>query len=165
MSGGSEQKRVIMLILLALVVVALISASSLSFRANGIVAGSLKLDDIQICEELDDKMKPVNIEDVLPVGVKQACLWLSYSRAREGDSIEVLWKHEESPIYEHSYRLFAKKGVRAFYLMRDDGETLRSGLYSVSVLCNGKKNVVKQFTVLALSDDINSGADDDFSED
>ncbi|GHV31101.1 hypothetical protein FACS1894167_12950 [Synergistales bacterium] len=167
MSGGSERRSVLTLLLLALTVVILMSVSSLSFSANGIVAGSLRLDDIQICEELDDKMKPVNIGDVLPGGIKQACLWLSYSRAREGDAIDVLWKHEDSPIYEHSYRLFAKKGVRAFYLMRDDGETLPGGLYSVSVFCNGKKNIVKQFTIEALSDDISSDGEDedDFSDD
>jgi hypothetical protein len=165
MSDGSERKRVLMLLLLALAVVILMAASSWSFSANGIVAGSLKLDDIQICEELDDKMKPLNIEDVLPGGVKQACLWLSYSRAREGDAIDILWKHEDSPIYEHSYRLFAQKGVRAFYLVRDDGEILRSGLYSVSLFCNGKRKVLKQFVVLPSSDDISSDGEDDFSDD
>jgi hypothetical protein len=154
MARGNGRKQVGVLLLLGLFVVVLIILSSWSFRADNVIAGSFRLNDIQICEELDDDMKPVSADVPLSGGATQACLWFDYSRAREGDSLEIVWSFGERKIQRDSYRLSESSGVRAFYLMRDDGAPLPAGEYSVAIFCNGRERGVEFFRVDASSGDV-----------
>lgn len=126
-----------------------------SFRADNVIAGSFRLNDVQICEELDDDMKPlVRGASILQPGATQACLWFQYSRAREGDQLEIVWNFEENPIQRDSFRIQETRGTRAFYLMKDDGSALPSGSYEVLLVCNGREQERRSFTVTPLSGDI-----------
>jgi hypothetical protein len=160
MSSGKRQDQVGALLVLGLFVVVLMGFLSWSFRADNVIAASFRLDDIQICEELDDEMKPVNAGTTLPGDTKQACLWFEYSKAREGDSLEIFWRFSDQTIQKDSYRLSEPKGTRAFYLLRDDGATLPSGAYSVAIFCNGRERTIEKFSVEAVSGDISLGEDD-----
>jgi hypothetical protein len=153
MSTNNEREQVGKLLLLGFFVVALMVFLSLSFRADNVIAAAFRLDDVQICEELDDDMKPVKTVNILPGGAKQACLWFEYSRAREGDSLEVIWSYENRRIQRDAYRLSDPKGARAFYLMKDDGSILPGGDYSVAISCNGRERGTARFSVEAASGD------------
>jgi hypothetical protein len=126
---------------------------SLSFRADNVIAASFKLDDVRICEELDDGLNPVNPGTVLSGDTKQVCLWFKYSRAREGDSLEIIWGFSGQMVQKDSYRLQESEGTRAFYLLKEDGGALPGGTYSVSIACNGRERRLERFSVEVTSAD------------
>ena len=138
---------------LGLLVVALMIFLSLSLRRDNVIAASFRLDDVQICEELDGDLRAVNPGTVLPAAAKQACLWFQYSRAREGDLLEILWGYDGQTIQRDSYRLSESKGARAFYLLREDAAPLPEGEYSATIFCNSRERGVKRFRVMAVSGD------------
>jgi hypothetical protein len=148
------------LILLALFVVALMLFLSLRLRADNVIAASFRLDDVRICEELDGELMPVNPGAVLPAEAKQACLWFQYSRARDGDSLEIFWNYDGQAIQKDSYRLAEPEGIRAFYLLREDGAVLPGGEYSVAIFLNGRERRAERFSVLAASGDEALGNDE-----
>jgi hypothetical protein len=160
MSAGNRQKQVYKLLLLVLVIVFLMVILFWTFTAGDVVAGSFRLDDIQICEELDDNMVPINAGTTLPGGVRQACLWFEYSKARAGDALEIIWKFGERRIQKDSFRLSQSGGVRAFYLLKEDGTPLPEGSYSVGIFCNGRERGGENFSVTLVSGDIEFGEEE-----
>jgi hypothetical protein len=160
MTRGNRRDRIGAIVALGLFVVALMTFLSLSLRADNVIAASFRLDDIQICEELDDDMKPVNPASNLLSGVKQVCLWFEYSRAREGDLLEIFWSFSGQKVQKDSYRLFEPAGTRAFYLLKEDGSSLPEGSYSVALYCNGRERKVQRFNVEGISGDKEIAVDD-----
>ena len=142
------------LIALGVFVLILMFFLSWSFRSGNVIAGSFQVDDIQICEDIDDNMKPVRRGVVLPGGVSRACLWFQYSKAREGDSLEIIWSHEDHTLQKDVFRIAKQSGVRAFYLMKEDRSPLPPGDYTVELICNGKKKTVREFAIQALKNEI-----------
>jgi hypothetical protein len=112
------------------------------------------LEDIQICEELDEDMKPLNAGKSVQEGIKQVCLWFSYSSAREGDSLEINWAFENQTIQRDVFRIASIEGVRAFYLLMEDGSPLPAGSYSVDLYCNGRKKAAEPFWINPSSGDV-----------
>ncbi|MDR3321075.1 MAG: hypothetical protein LBS93_01395 [Synergistaceae bacterium] len=157
---SNRRKQVYKLLLLALFVVFLMIFLFWSFSAGDIIAGSFRLGDIQICEELGDNMVPVNAGTTLPGGAKQVCLWFDYTKARVGDALEIVWKFGERRIQRDSYRLPASGGVRAFYLLKEDGSPLPAGSYSVEIFCNGRERGGESFFVTPSSDDVEFADDE-----
>jgi hypothetical protein len=150
------------IVLLGVVVLLLMVCVSLSFRYSHFIAGSFRIDEVQICEELDENMRPVNVERNMSPESSQVCIWFSYSRARRGDLIEIAWYHEESMIQREIFRLYEPRGVKAFYLLREDGSPLESGFYTVHISCNGRGRVTENFTIAPSIDYI---VDDFLTED
>lgn len=147
MFGDSVRGRANSLIALGVFVLVLLFFLSWGFRSGNFIAGSFQVDDIQICEDLDDSMMPVRRGIVLPGGTSKVCIWFKYSRAREGDSLEIVWRHGARTIQKDIFRITKPKGVRAFYLMKEDRSPLPQGDYEVELICNGKKKTVREFTV------------------
>jgi hypothetical protein len=141
------------IIWLGVVVLVLIVLVSWSFRSSNFIAGSFRIDNLQICEELDELLMPVSSDRNLSGGSRQVCLWFSYSKARMGDSIEIMWYLNEKMIQRELMRLSEPKGVRAFYLLRDDGSALDPGFYSVYITCNGREKIMENFSVAISSGD------------
>ncbi|MDR3354244.1 MAG: hypothetical protein LBO21_04345 [Synergistaceae bacterium] len=142
------------LIMLGVSTVALMFFISWSFRADNMIAGSFRLEDIQICEELDEDMKPLSAGKSVNEGTKQVCLWFSYSSAREGDSLEINWRFENQTIQRDVFRIANIEGVRAFYLLMEDGSPLPTGSYSVELYCNGRKKAGEPFWINPSSGDV-----------
>ena len=141
------------LILLGLFVLVLAFLLSWSVRLDNVAAGSFRLDEIVLCEDLDDNMNPQERKTNFPGDTKQVCLWFEYAKARDGDQLEVQWKFEKDDIQRESFRLVHARGTRAFYLLREDGSALPSGTYTVSVLCNGRTKGVERFEVEPAQED------------
>lgn len=120
---------------------------SISVRLDNVSAGSFRLDEITLCEDLDDNMSPQVPRDVFPGGTKQVCLWFEYGRARDGDQLEILWQFEREDIQRESFRLLHARGTRAFYLLREDGSALLGGEYAVTIFCNSRAKGTIGFTV------------------
>ncbi len=154
MSWYTVNNRASSLVALGVFVVVLLFILSWGFRSGNVIAGSFQVDDIQICEDLDDNMKPVRSGVALPGGTSKVCIWFRYSKAREGDSLEILWNHEGRSIQKDVFRISKPNGVRAFYLMREDRSSLPHGEYEVVLMCNGRKKVTKEFTVINIKKDV-----------
>ncbi|MDR3253962.1 MAG: hypothetical protein LBT31_00145 [Synergistaceae bacterium] len=154
MLGGNRREQVKKLLLLAVMIIFLMFFLFWSFRADDVIAGSFRLGDIQICEELDDKMMPMNAGTTLPGSAKQVCLWFDYSKARVGDSLEIIWKFDARRIQKDSFRLSESGGVRAFYLLKEDGSELPPGAYAVTIFCNGSERGGERFIVEQTSGDV-----------
>ncbi|MDR1916578.1 MAG: hypothetical protein LBQ58_08400 [Synergistaceae bacterium] len=148
------------LALLGILVIVLLMGTMWRFSIDDVMVGSFQLDEIQICEELDDDLKPIKNERNMPGDVQQVCLWFSYSRARDGDSLEISWYLDEKLIQREKLRLSSPSGVRAFYLLKEDGSPLDTGFYSILLTCNGSEKGLENFTVSALSDDYFYQGDD-----
>lgn len=150
----SRNSQVGKLVLLGVFVVILMAILSWSFRVDRVLAGSFRLDDFQICEELDEEMLPVAPSDSISGETRQICLWFQYSRAREGDFVDIVWRREENNIQKETFRLGDSKGTRAFFLLKQDGSEFHPGAYSVAIHCNGREKAVKRFVVEAVSADV-----------
>ena len=160
MTRGMERRQTGALVALGFFVAGLMIFLSLSFRADNVIAASFRLDDVRICEELDDSLRPVNPGAALPGDAKQACLWFEYSRAREGDALEILWSFHGRAIQKDSYRLQEPEGTRAFYLLREDGTSLPGGAYTVEISCNGRGRRMEYFSVASVSGDLSGDTDE-----
>ncbi|MDR1482496.1 MAG: hypothetical protein LBI74_07720 [Synergistaceae bacterium] len=156
MAGSSARKQSVALVMLGVATVVLMFFISWSFRADNMIAGSFRLEDLQICEELDEDMKPLNAGKSVQEGIKQVCLWFSYSSAREGDSLEINWSFEDKPIQKDVFRIDNAGGMRAFYLLMEDGSPLPVGSYSVELYCNGRSRAAEVFLINPSSDDVGS---------
>lgn len=135
------------LIVLGVLVLVLMVLTSWNFRAYSVIAGSFQIDDILICEELSGDMRPLPTSGDLSDGLKQVCLWFSYSRAREGDVVELSWRYRDETIQRESFRLAERSGMRSFYLLREDGSPLPAGNYMVTLFCNGREKVAEAFLI------------------
>ncbi len=164
MSEKSERGEGRSLIVLGVLVLALMIMTPWSFRAYSVIAGSFQVDDILICEELSGDMRPLPVSgDYLSSGLKQICLWFSYSRAREGDVVELSWQYGDETIQRDSFRLMERSGMRSFYLLKEDGSPLPAGDYAVSLFCNGREKAVQAFQIQRGSpeDDEGDATDED----
>lgn len=144
---GSRRREARPLLVLGVFAVLLMSLTSWSFHTSSVIAGSFQVDDLLICEELSGDMRPLSVSGDMAEGLKQICLWFSYSRARKGDVLELSWKYDDEEIQTESLRLADESGVRAFYLLREDGSALPSGDYAVTLSCNGRKKIASAFHI------------------
>lgn len=92
-----------------------------------------KVEEAVICQELGDNREPLLIGNSIPYGTSQICLWLKYSSAREGSHLEVSWYYGKELVLSEPLKLMTKDGVRAFYLLREEGTPLPVGSYRVNV--------------------------------
>jgi hypothetical protein len=60
-------------------------------------------------------------------------------------------------VQKEMVRLSEQKGMRAFYLLKEDGSPLDAGFYSVYISCNGRERGMENFTVVAVSEDAAPG--------
>ena len=141
------------IIFLGVLVLVLVFCVSWSFRMSDFIAGSFRLDEVQICEELDENLQPINLDRNMPSDSTQVCIWFSYSNARRGDLIEIIWYRNENIIQREITRLVDPRGVKAFYLLREDGSPLESGFYTVQINCNGREKLTENFTIAASDED------------
>ena len=92
-----------------------------------------KVEEAVICQELGDNREPLLIGNSIPYGPSQICLWLKYSSARKGSHLEVSWYYGNEMVLSEPLKLMSKDGVRAFYLLREEGTPLPTGYYRVTV--------------------------------
>ncbi|MDR1580241.1 MAG: hypothetical protein LBS35_07775 [Synergistaceae bacterium] len=155
--AAERQKIYSPLISVGLLVLVLMALVSWSLRKNDFESGSFKMRDVRICEELDENLKPVSADRNIPSGSQQVCLWFDYAGARRGDAVEIAWYRGGGMIQRETVRLSAPEGVRAFYLLREDGSPLEEGFYSVTISRNGKDAYEDNFTVAVSSGDMPPG--------
>lgn len=150
--------------MLGLFVLILVFLLSWSVRLDNVTAGSFKLDELVICDDLVDNMNPSAPISAFQGDTKQICLWFEYSKARDGDVLDVRWKFEGNDIQQESFRIAHSRGTRAFYLLREDGTQLNPGTYSVAIMCNGRMKSSREFKVLEPTDPVSKDIDGPYDD-
>lgn len=120
------------LVLLGLSVILLLLLVTWSLKV-GPFSSFFKVEEAVICQELGEDREPLLIGNIIPYGPSQICLWLKYSSAREGSHLEVSWYYGNELVLSEPLKLMTKDGVRAFYLLREEGTPLPIGSYRVNV--------------------------------
>lgn len=106
-----------------------------------------QLSQVIVCEDLDEKLQPLNPNSTFPYGSRQLCLTFNYQGAHEGDRLRIEWVHEERLIYQESVSLASGNGNKVFYLLKEDATPLPPGKHRVSIDLNGRQRARVEFTV------------------
>ena len=131
-SSNSDNNAKRPLILLGCSVILLLLLVTWSLKI-GPFSSFFKVEEALICQELGGNREPLLVGNSIPYGPSQICLWLKYSSAREGSHLEVSWYYGNELVLSEPLKLIAKDGVRAFYLLREEGTPLPVGKYRVTV--------------------------------
>ena len=123
-------KRPLMLLGFSVILLLLLVTWSLKV---GPFSSFFKVEEAVICQELGNNREPLLVSNSIPYGPRQICLWLKYSSAREGSHLEVSWYYGNELVLSEPLKLMTKDGVRAFYLLREEGTPLPVGSYRVTV--------------------------------
>ena len=106
-----------------------------------------QLSQVIVCEDLDEKLQPLNPNSTFPYGSRQLCLTFNYQGAHEGDRLRIEWVHQERLIYQESVSLASGNGNKVFYLLKEDATPLPPGKHRVSIDLNGRQRATVDFTV------------------
>lgn len=117
-----------------------------ALRGSGIVA-NCEIHDVSVCEELDEQLRPIGGGSPFCFGIRQLGVRFRFRLARQGESIQVRWFYQNHLIHEEALSVEASEGVKAFYLVREDGAPLPVGDYHVSVAEGGRQAFRLDFSI------------------
>jgi len=100
---------------------------------------SLLIHDVVISTEVDDTMRLTGAVSRFPYGSRQICMRFNYSKATEGDEIRLLWFAGDKLVQSEAYTLPTSSGSKIYCLIREDGQPLPKGSYSVGILNNSER--------------------------
>ena len=120
------------LIILGSAVILLLLLSAWSLKADLFTDG-FHIDKSVICLELDENRKPLHISSKIQYGSRQICLWFQYSKAKEGNHLDITWYYGKDKVLTEQLKLMTADGVKAFYLLREEGTPLPVGSYKVVI--------------------------------
>ena len=120
------------LIILGSAVILLLLLSAWSLKADLFTDG-FHIDKSVICLELDENRKPLHISSKIQYGSRQICLWFQYSKANEGNHLDITWYYGKDKVLTEQLKLMTADGVKAFYLLREEGTPLPVGSYKVVI--------------------------------
>ena len=99
---------------------------------------SLLIHDVVISTEVDDTKRLTGAVSRFLYGSRQICMRFNYSRAAEGAEIRVVWFLGDKLVQADTYTLSAAAGTKIYCLVRDNGQPLPKGSYSVAVFNNSE---------------------------
>ncbi len=76
------------------------------------------------------------------------CLKFHYEAPRPGSILDVTWHFQSRVIFRESIRINDTSGIRAFFLLREDGSPLPVGEYAVAIESDGRERVRLPFSVV-----------------
>jgi hypothetical protein len=109
--------------------------------------GPLKIHNAVLCEELNENNLPSTPAERFEWGTRQVCLRFVYSAPRTGSQVRIQWVYESRVIFQEQLTISDKKGVKAFYLLREDGTPLPMGEYCVVVESDGREALRRCFSI------------------
>lgn len=122
----------ILFLLIAFSIVSLIILCPLSIKYD-FFGNNLKIDKAFICQELGDNREPLSVSSNIKHGARQVCLWFRYSSIQEENYIRISWYLNNELIFAEQHKLIDKEGIKAFYLLKEDGSPLIEGFYKVLI--------------------------------
>ncbi len=112
------------------------------------LAGPVSITGALVCRELDESGYPVEEGPVFKWGGRQLCLKFHYEVPRPGSILDVTWHFQGRVIFRESIRINDTSGIRAFFLLREDGSPLPVGEYAVAIESDGRERVRLLFSVV-----------------
>jgi len=109
--------------------------------------GPVSVTGAVVCRELDDSGSPVGEGPLFKWGGRQVCLLFKYETPRPGGALSVTWRFQSQEIFRETIRVNDTGGVRAFFLLREDGSPLPVGDYEVSIESEGRESYGVPFSV------------------
>ena len=99
----------------------------------------LMIHNVVISTELDDRLRLTGVVSRFPYGARQVCLRFDYSRATEGSDIRILWFMGEKLVQSDTYALSVSSGSKIYCLVRENGQPMPRGPYSISIQYNAER--------------------------
>ena len=99
----------------------------------------LLIHNVVISTEVDDTKRLTGAVSRFPYGSRQMCMRFNYSKATEGAEIRILWFAGDKLVQSDTYTLSASSGTKIYCLIREDGQALPKGSYSVGILSNAER--------------------------
>lgn len=117
-------------------------------HAHRSLTGPVTITGAVVCRELDESSSPVGGGPLFKWGGRQVCLIFNYEAPRPGVSMDVVWSFQNQVIFRESIRIGDTGGVRAFFLLREDGSPLPVGEYDVCIASGGRELFCVPFSVV-----------------
>ncbi|MDR1875282.1 MAG: hypothetical protein LBQ90_09775 [Synergistaceae bacterium] len=95
--------------------------------------------NVVISTELDDKLRLTGAVSRFLYGARQVCLRFDYSRAPRGGTIRIFWFFGEKLVQADTYELLTPSGSKIYCLVRENGQPLPRGSYSIGILSNAER--------------------------
>jgi hypothetical protein len=100
---------------------------------------SLMIHNVVIATEADNKLRLTGTLSRFPYGSRQVFLYFDYSRAMRGSELRIRWFTGEQLVQADTYPLNASSGSKVYCLLRENGQILPKGSYSISILNNSER--------------------------
>ena len=106
-------------------------------RRNGDKSSeSLMIHNVVLSTEVDDRLRLTGAVSRFPYGSRQVYLRFDYSKAVPGNKIKVLWYFGEKLVEADTYELSEPSGFKIYSLVRENGQPLPKGSYSIAIKNN-----------------------------
>ena len=145
-----------LLILLGAIIFILLFSVLWSANKVGGYVGSVDIPRAFVCKEIKQNSVPqsaakFNLEN------EQVCLWFEYVNAKSDTPLKIVCYMDKTEIVRQRVVLVAKEGVRAYYLVKNDGSPLPPGKYRI-VISTATKSWVTKPEVFEVTDSQSSAA-------
>jgi hypothetical protein len=100
---------------------------------------SLMIHNVVITTESDSRLRLTGTLSRFRYGSRQVFLYFDYSRATKGSELRILWLMGEQLVQAGTYALDTSSGSKVYCLIREDGQMLPRGFYSISILNNSER--------------------------
>ncbi|NLV81986.1 MAG: hypothetical protein GXZ18_03110 [Synergistaceae bacterium] len=114
----------------SIVFILLLCAWSLKYDFFG---NSLYVEKAFVCLELGDNREPLSVSTNIPYGARQVCLWFRYASAQGESYLTISWYLNNELVLSEQMKLIDKEGIKAFYLLKENGIPLSAGSYKVLI--------------------------------
>lgn len=135
----SEISIKILFIFIAISILSLLILCPLSLKYD-FFGRTLNISKAFVCLELGDNREPLSVSSSIKYGERQVCLWFRYSSIHEENHVKISWYLDNELIFSEQHKLLDQEGIKAFYLLREDGSPLSAGFYKV-IISSPKKNL------------------------
>jgi hypothetical protein len=133
------QKRKLFLFFVVFFATVLLLLSFWVIRRNSTKpSDSLMIHNVVIATEVDNRLRLTGTLSRFPYGSRQVFLYFDYSRAARGSELRIRWFTGEQLVQADTYALNASSGSKVYCLLRENGQILPKGSYSISILNNSE---------------------------
>ena len=141
-----KKKPFVLLVIFFAIVLLLLSFWVIRHNSNK-PSESLLIHDVVISTEVDDTRRLTGAVSRFPYGSRQVCMRFNYSKATEGAEIRVLWFMGDKLVQSDAYILSASSGSKIYCLVRENGQPLPKGAYSVGIVNNAERILDLRFEI------------------
>jgi hypothetical protein len=100
---------------------------------------SLEIRNVVVSTEVDNRLHLTGAVSRFPYGTRQVCLRFDYGKAAKNSTIRIHWFLGEKRVQSDTYALSVPSGSKIYGLVRENGQPLPRGSYSISIISNEER--------------------------